>query len=224
MNRPVLGALLLALASPSLAATPVSDEASAIFADGAVRERGSAVAQAAIDRAVAPAAEPGAGVDGARPLVIGPQLEVQVHQMARVGRVAADGAERVAGGDDLAERDGEAGEVRVVAGPPVGVADRDGAAARRVARLGHQAGPDGQRRHVVGHEVVQRAVGRARRVQRGLVERVAREPVAEIILALSTDLEGDATAAYVRELLRGTLNPQRSTELIEEMRAVGLPL
>ena len=38
MSRPVLGALLLALASPSLAATPVSDEASAFFADGAVRE------------------------------------------------------------------------------------------------------------------------------------------------------------------------------------------
>jgi hypothetical protein len=32
---------------------------------------------------------------------------VQVHQVARVERIAADGAERVAGGDDLAERDGE---------------------------------------------------------------------------------------------------------------------
>jgi hypothetical protein len=28
----------------------------------------------------------------------------------------------------------------------------------------------------------------------------------------------------IREWLRGTLNPQRSTDLIEEMRAAGLPL
>ena len=51
-----------------------------------------------------------------------------------------------------------------------------------------------------------------------LVERVAREPIAEIILALSTDLEGDATAAYVRELLRGTAQV-RVTRL-----AFGLPV
>ena len=51
-----------------------------------------------------------------------------------------------------------------------------------------------------------------------LVERVAREPVAEVILALSTDLEGDATAAYVRELLRGTAQV-RVTRL-----AFGLPV
>ena len=51
-----------------------------------------------------------------------------------------------------------------------------------------------------------------------LVERVAREPVAEVILALSTDLEGDATAAYVRELLRGG-KPIRVTRL-----AFGLPV
>lgn len=34
----------------------------------------------------------------------------------------------------------------------------------------------------------------------------------------------DAKPAEIRELLRGTLNPQRSTDLIEEMRAAGLPL
>ena len=51
-----------------------------------------------------------------------------------------------------------------------------------------------------------------------LVERVAREPIAEIILALSTELEGDATAAYVRELLRGTAQV-RVTRL-----AFGLPV
>jgi recombination protein RecR len=37
---------------------------------------------------------------------------------------------------------------------------------------------------------------------KALVDRIEREAVAEVILALSTDLEGDATAAYVRELLR----------------------
>ena len=51
-----------------------------------------------------------------------------------------------------------------------------------------------------------------------LVERVAREPVAEIILALSTDLEGDATASYIRELLRATAQV-RVTRL-----AFGLPV
>ena len=51
-----------------------------------------------------------------------------------------------------------------------------------------------------------------------LVERVSREPVTEVILALSTDLEGDATAAYVRELLRGG-KPVRVTRL-----AFGLPV
>ncbi len=34
----------------------------------------------------------------------------------------------------------------------------------------------------------------------------------------------DTKPAEIRELLRGTLNPQRSTDLIEEMRAAGLPL
>jgi len=28
----------------------------------------------------------------------------------------------------------------------------------------------------------------------------------------------------IRQLLRGSLNPQRSTELIDKMRAAGLPL
>lgn len=34
----------------------------------------------------------------------------------------------------------------------------------------------------------------------------------------------DARAAEIRQLLRGGLNPQRSAELIEEMRAAGLPV
>lgn len=37
-----------------------------------------------------------------------------------------------------------------------------------------------------------------------LVDRVVREGVTEVVLALSTDMEGDATAGYVTELLRGT--------------------
>ena len=34
----------------------------------------------------------------------------------------------------------------------------------------------------------------------------------------------DAKPAEIRQLLCGSLNPQRSTELIDEMRAAGLPL
>ena len=34
----------------------------------------------------------------------------------------------------------------------------------------------------------------------------------------------DAKPAEIRQLLRGGLNPQRSAELIDEMRAAGLPL
>ena len=37
-----------------------------------------------------------------------------------------------------------------------------------------------------------------------LVDRVVREGVGEVLLALSTDMDGDATAGYVAELLRGT--------------------
>lgn len=37
-----------------------------------------------------------------------------------------------------------------------------------------------------------------------LVERVGSEGVQEVLLALSTDMDGDATALYVAELLRGT--------------------
>lgn len=53
---------------------------------------------------------------------------------------------------------------------------------------------------------------------KSLVARLAREAVTEVILALSTDLEGDATAAYVRELLR-TMPNVRVTRL-----AFGLPV
>lgn len=42
------------------------------------------------------------------------------------------------------------------------------------------------------------------------------------IRALCTQF--DARPPEIRQLLRGTLNPQRSTELVEEMRAAGLPL
>ena len=34
----------------------------------------------------------------------------------------------------------------------------------------------------------------------------------------------DAKPAEIRQLLRGGLNPQRSAELIDEMRVAGLPL
>jgi hypothetical protein len=34
----------------------------------------------------------------------------------------------------------------------------------------------------------------------------------------------DAKPVEIRQLLRGSLSPRRSTELIDEMRAAGLPL
>lgn len=37
-----------------------------------------------------------------------------------------------------------------------------------------------------------------------LQDRVVREGVAEVLLALSTDMDGDATAGYIAELLKGT--------------------
>ena len=37
-----------------------------------------------------------------------------------------------------------------------------------------------------------------------LQDRVVREGVSEVLLALSTDMDGDATAGYIAELLRGT--------------------
>jgi len=37
-----------------------------------------------------------------------------------------------------------------------------------------------------------------------LVDRVVKESVSEVLLALSTDMDGDATAGYVVELLKGT--------------------
>lgn len=37
-----------------------------------------------------------------------------------------------------------------------------------------------------------------------LKDRVVREGVGEVLLALSTDMDGDATASYISELLRGT--------------------
>ncbi len=39
---------------------------------------------------------------------------------------------------------------------------------------------------------------------RELVERVKAEGIREVLLALSTDMDGDATAGYVAELLKGT--------------------
>ena len=37
-----------------------------------------------------------------------------------------------------------------------------------------------------------------------LQDRVVREGVGEVLLALSTDMDGDATAGYIAELLKGT--------------------
>ena len=55
---------------------------------------------------------------------------------------------------------------------------------------------------LLGKVSAARATGPGDLRLQSLVERLRQEPVREVILALSTDLEGDATAAYVRELLR----------------------
>ncbi len=49
-----------------------------------------------------------------------------------------------------------------------------------------------------------RATGPAELRLRELAERVASEGVREVVLALGTDLEGDATAAYIAEMFRDT--------------------
>ena len=51
---------------------------------------------------------------------------------------------------------------------------------------------------------------------RSLLQRVEEEKIREVLLALSTDMEGDATASYITELLRG--RPVLVTRL-----AFGLP-
>ena len=50
-----------------------------------------------------------------------------------------------------------------------------------------------------------------------LVERISREGFTEVLLALSTDMEGDATAGYLAEILRDS--PVKLTRL-----AFGLPV
>ena len=37
-----------------------------------------------------------------------------------------------------------------------------------------------------------------------MADRVVREGISEVVLALSTDMEGDATAGYAAEMLKGT--------------------
>lgn len=66
-----------------------------------------------------------------------------------------------------------------------------------------RAGVFGGRYHALHGKVsAARARGPADLRLRALAARVGEGKVREVVLALSTDLEGDATAAYVRELLR----------------------
>lgn len=52
---------------------------------------------------------------------------------------------------------------------------------------------------------------------RELMDRIAAERITDVLLALSTDMEGDATAGYIAEMLKGT--PVKLTRL-----AFGLPV
>ena len=57
---------------------------------------------------------------------------------------------------------------------------------------------------LLGRLSAARATGPAELRLRELAERVASEGVREVVLALGTDLEGDATAAYIAEMFRDT--------------------
>ncbi len=55
---------------------------------------------------------------------------------------------------------------------------------------------------LLGKVSATRATGPGELRLKALLERLESEPIEEIILALSTDLEGDATASYIAELLK----------------------
>ena len=57
---------------------------------------------------------------------------------------------------------------------------------------------------LLGRLSAARATGPAELRLRELAERVASDGVREVVLALGTDLEGDATAAYIAEMFRDT--------------------
>ena len=74
------------------------------------------------------------------------------------------------------------------------------------------------RYHVLGGKLSPvRRLGPDRLRVAELVERIGREGFLEVLLALSTDMEGDATAGYIAELLRDS--PVKITRL-----AFGLPV
>ena len=61
------------------------------------------------------------------------------------------------------------------------------------------------RYHVLGGKLSPaRRMGPERLRIAELVARVEKEGVGEVLLALSTDMDGDATAGYVAEMLKGT--------------------
>ena len=68
-----------------------------------------------------------------------------------------------------------------------------------------RAGGFGGRYHaLLGRLSAARATGPAELRLRELAERVASEHVREVVLALGTDVEGDATAAYIAEMFQDT--------------------
>ena len=54
-----------------------------------------------------------------------------------------------------------------------------------------------------------------------LKDRIAAESISEVVLAVSTDMEGDATAGYVEEALRGF--PSEDAPVKVTRLAFGLP-
>lgn len=73
-----------------------------------------------------------------------------------------------------------------------------------ILAIERSGGFPGRYHALLGRLSAARATGPAELRLRALAERVAAEGIREVVLALGTDMEGDATAAYVAEMFRDT--------------------
>jgi len=73
-----------------------------------------------------------------------------------------------------------------------------------ILAMERSGGYRGRYHALLGKLSAARAAGPSDLRMRELSTRLVGSPVREVIIAISTDMEGDATAAYIAELLRGT--------------------
>lgn len=73
-----------------------------------------------------------------------------------------------------------------------------------ILSLERSGGFEGRYHALHGRLSAAKATGPAELRLRELAERVATEHVREVVLALGTDVEGDATASYIGDMFRGT--------------------